>query len=280
MRIHQSHLAGASLAILSLAAPALAQTRAAPETVLVTASPLARTTDQFATIVDVVSQADILAQGGANLADVLKTVPGLSSTGFAGGASRPVIRGMDATRVKVLENGLSSSDVSDIGPDHGVPIDPMITQRLEVVRGAATLRYGSQAIGGVINAINNRVPLTLPDAATAQGNISYDSVSDGAQGGLMGDGAVGNFAFHGDVFLRRQGDYDTPLGVQANSYAHGDGFSGGTSYFFGDASRVGGAVVHYDANYGIPSDTTHILMRQTKFLTDDSFELGWGRSRR
>src|SRR4029078_1437115 len=75
------------------------------------------------------------------------------------GASRPIIRGMDAQRVKLAENGLSSSDVSDVGPDHGVAIDPLAAQRIEVVRGAATLRYGSQAIGGVVNVINNRIPL-------------------------------------------------------------------------------------------------------------------------
>ncbi len=277
MLIKKSLLAGAALAAI-LAGPAAAQPgKPGPETITVTASPLARPADQFATIIDTVSADEIISQGGSNLADSLKAVPGISSTGFAGGASRPVIRGMDATRVKVLENSLSSSDVSDIGPDHGVPIDPMITQRIEVLRGAATLRYGSQAIGGVINAINNRVPLTLPQQWSADGNASYDSVSDGWQGGAMADGAAGNFAFHGDVFLRRQGDYDTPLGTQVNSYSHGDGFSGGTSYFFGDGgSRAGAAVVHYDANYGIPSDTTHIVMRQTKFLTDDSFKIGAG----
>ncbi len=270
-------LAGSALASLVLAASALAQTAARPvETVVVTASPIAQNADAFSTIVDVVDRDQILAQGGSNLADALKDVPGVAGTSFAAGASRPVIRGMDATRVRVLEDGVSSSDVSDIGPDHGVPIDPMITQRIEVVRGAATLRYGSQAIGGVINAINNRVPLTLPDQPVAvEANAGYDSVSDGGEGGVMVDGAAGQFAFHGDAFIRRDSDYDTPLGTQVNSYSHGDGFSGGGSYFFGD-SRVGAAVVHYDANYGIPSDTTHIVMQQTKFLTDDSFAIGAG----
>ena len=75
---------------------------------------------------------------------------GLSVAGMAIGASRPIIRGMDASRVRVLEDGTSSSDASDIGPDHGVPIDPLSARSIEVVRGAATLRYGSQAIGGVI----------------------------------------------------------------------------------------------------------------------------------
>lgn len=246
------------------------------ESVIVTASPFAQDADQISTIVDVVDRGEILAQGGSNLADALKDVPGVAGTGFAAGASRPVIRGMDATRVKVLEDGISSSDVSDIGPDHGVPIDPMITQKIEVVRGAGTLRYGSQAIGGVINAINNRVPLVLPDKDfSAEGNASYDSTSEGTQEGAMFDGASGNFAFHGDGFIRRASDYDTPLGTQVNSYSHTSGLSGGGSYFFGD-SRVGAAAVIYNANYGIPSDTTHIVMQQTKVMTDDSFAIGLG----
>lgn len=269
-------LAGSALATLFLAMPAMAQTTARNvESVVVTASPIAESASEMSTIVDVVDRGEILAQGGSNLADALKDVPGVAGTGFAAGASRPVIRGMDATRVKVLEDGIGSSDVSDIGPDHGVPIDPMITQRIEVVRGAAALRYGSEAIGGVVNAINNRVPLSLPDGFSAEGNASYDGVSDGTQEGVMADAGAGHFAFHGDAFIRRASDYDTPLGTQVNSYSHTDGFSGGTSYFFGD-SRVGAAVVHYDANYGIPSDTTHIVMQQTKVISDDSLAIGWG----
>ena len=77
--------------------------------------------------------------GGSNLADALSNIPGVSGTGFAAGSSRPIIRGMDANRVRVLENGTSSSDASDIGPDHGVPIDPLSARSIEVVRGAAHL---------------------------------------------------------------------------------------------------------------------------------------------
>lgn len=277
MSMQSRFLAGSALACLLVSNPALAQVLARNnvETVVVTAAPFAKSADQFATIVDVVDRNQIVNQGGASLADSLRNVPGVASTGFAAGASRPVIRGMDATRVKVLENGLSSSDVSDIGPDHGVPIDPMVTQRLEVVRGAATLRYGSGAIGGVVNAIDNRVPMALSDGFHEEGNASFDSVADGGQAGVMLDGSAGQFAFHADGFIRRDSDYDTPLGTQINSYSHQQALSGGASYFFGD-SRVGASVTHYDANYGIPSDDTHIVMRQTKYTTDNSLAIGAG----
>lgn len=277
--MYRNVLMGAAALTLFPFAPSVwaADSASGIETVTVTASPLGQSPDTFATIVDSVDRDQILEQGGANLADSLKDIPGVSSTGFAAGASRPVIRGMDANRVRVLEDGLSSSDVSDIGPDHGVPIDPLATQRIEVVRGAATLRYGSQAIGGVVNAINNRIPLTLPDEPL-NGEIagSYGSNADTEQTSAMFDGAAGQFAFHVDGFRRRAGDYGIPGGTQFNSFSREDGISAGSSYFFGNGNRIGGAVVYYDATYGIPSDTTYIDMKQTKYMTDSSFNVGTG----
>jgi iron complex outermembrane receptor protein len=270
-------LSGSALAALTaMSAPALADATTPLETVVVTASPIVGDVDRFATIVGVVDRDQILQSGGANLADALASVPGVSGSGFAAGASRPIIRGMDASRVSVLEDGTSSADVSDIGPDHGVPIDPLSAQRIEVVRGAATLRYGSQAIGGVVNAINNRVPMTLGDKPSAEVSSSYSSVADTGQLSALGDASSGNFAFHADGFYRHGDNYDTPLGTQANSFFRGDGGSLGSSYFFGDGSHVGAAIIHYDAKYGIPSDTTYINMRQTKVITLDTLELNSG----
>src|SRR3569833_1674215 len=257
------------------AGPAFSQSHSS-ETIVVTASPLTGHGDSLASISSRVDATDILRSGGSTLADALADIPGVSASGFSAGSGRPIIRGMDASRVRVLEDGTSSSDASDIGPDHGVPIDPLSARSIEVVRGAATLRYGSQAIGGVVNAINNRVPTSL--SLTPSGEISggYDSVSDAGQVALLGDASLGNFAFHADAFYHKTQDYDTPLGVQANSFFRGDGVSLGSSYFFGDKSRIGGAVIHYDSNYGVPSDTTYIDMRQTKYLLGSSLALDSG----
>lgn len=266
-------------------AMALAQTAAQQaqpqeaETIIVTASPVAGAPDRFATIVTQVKRSDIIQSGGANLADALRDVPGVANTSFAAGASRPVIRGMDAFRVKVLENGINASDVSEVGPDHGVPIDPLSAREIEVVRGAATLRWGSQAIGGVVNAINNRVPLTL-QAQPLSGEVTggYDTNGKTGQGSGLLDARAGQFAFHADGFARHASDYDTPDGTQFNSFFRGDGYSAGGSYFFGDdnQSRAGVAYIHYDARYGIPSDTTFIKMRQDKVLSDNSFHVSDG----
>ena len=277
MRTHL--LLGAAVAALIPAAVAAQQVPAkAPDNrndIVVTASPFATFVDNSPTIVAKIDRDTILTTGGASIADSLAAVPGISATDFASGASRPIIRGQDATRVRILEDGTSSSDVSDIGPDHGIPIDPLAAQSIEVVRGPATLRYGSQAIGGVVNILNNRVPTGLPDKPLkVELNGSYGTVNDAGEVSGLADAALGsNFALHADGFYRHTGDYDTPLGTQQNSYFHGEGGSVGGAYVAGD-THLNLAYTRYDANYGIPSDTTHIVMRQNKLLTRDAIDLG------
>jgi iron complex outermembrane recepter protein len=145
------------------------------------------------------------------------------------------------------------------------------------VRGAGTLRYGSQAIGGVVQVLNNRVPTALPtQSISTELNGSYDTVANTWQGSGLADVALGNFALHADGFYRDAGDYDTPLGKQANSFFRGHGESVGGSYFFGGDSRIGAAITQYNAKYGIPSDDTYIDMKQTKVMTRSSFGLGNG----
>jgi len=103
--------------------------------IVVTATPFRHTQDETPSIPAKVDTQQIRQAGGASIADALKDVPGVSASGFAQGASRPIIRGMDSNRVRLLEDGTSISDVSDIGPDHGTPIDPLSARSIEVVRG-------------------------------------------------------------------------------------------------------------------------------------------------
>lgn len=292
----KNHLVGVSLFALAAAPSAWAQTttpatatdpqatpaaapgstQGTPGDVIVTANPFGAETP---TIVAKVNRRAILETGGASIADALAGVPGISATGFAPGASRPIIRGQDFARVRILDNGTSSADVSDVGPDHGIPIDPLSAQSIEVVRGAATLRYGSQAIGGVVNIINNRVPTTLPTKAlTGEITGAFDSVSRTGEGAILMDGRAGNIAAHADGFYRDAGNYDIPGGQQPNSFFRGYGENAGATVFFGadKDSRVGAAIEQYNAKYGVPSDTTYIDMRQTKVLTRSSFALGQG----
>ena len=278
MRLRSMLLTASSAGIL-LACASTAQAQDLGHSVsevVITASPLSGDPDRFATIVEQVSRDQVLSNGGASIADALRNTPGVAGTGFAAGASRPVIRGMDAQRVKLAENGLSSSDVSDVGPDHGVPIDPLAAQDIEVVRGAATLRYGSQAIGGVVNIINNRIPMKPIDGIEGEASTAYSSAAKTGEGTLSLDAGQGPFAVHLDGFGRRASNYDTPDGQQPNSYFRGNGYSGGASYFFGDDSRVGASGTHYEARYGIPSDDTFIRMKQDKGAFGSSFKLDQG----
>jgi iron complex outermembrane receptor protein len=119
-------------------------------------------TDQFATVT-VVPNDEIRRQGGATLGDLLFSKPGITGSSFAPGASsRPIIRGLDVNRVGIVENGVGGGGASDLGEDHFVPIDPLTTNQIEVIRGPAGLRYGSTSIGGVVSATNNRIPDALP----------------------------------------------------------------------------------------------------------------------
>src|SRR5207302_116418 len=106
-------------------------------------------TDQFATVT-VVPNEEIRREGGATLGDLLFSKPGITGSSFAPGASsRPIIRGLDVNRVGILENGVGGGGVSALGEDPFVPSNPLMTNPSEVIRGPATLRYGSQSRGGV-----------------------------------------------------------------------------------------------------------------------------------
>ena len=121
-------------------------------------------TDQFATVT-VVPNEEIRRQGTAQLGDLLFSKPGITGSTFApGAASRPIIRGLDVNRVGIVENGNNAGGASDLGEDHFVPIDPLATNQVEVIRGPAAMRYGSTSIGGVVSATNNRIPDALPPA--------------------------------------------------------------------------------------------------------------------
>lgn len=231
--------------------------------IVVTATPFSSDPNKLATLVGQVDREQILRSGGANLADALEGVPGVTGTGFAAGASRPIIRGFDATRVKVLENGVGSFDVADVGPDHGVPIDPLSTQEIEVVRGAATLRFGSQAIGGVVNAINNRVPLDTREGWNGEASATYGTGANTVQGAALIEGRSGGLALHADGFARDTDDYRIPGGTQSNSFFEGNGVSFGAAAL-GDSLKAGAAVVRYASKYGIPAEDNFIDMTQTK----------------
>lgn len=268
-------------------------------------------TDQFATVT-VVPNEEIRRSGGATLGDLLFSKPGITGSSFAPGASsRPIIRGLDVNRVGIVENGTGAGGASDLGEDHFVPIDPLTTNQVEVVRGPAALRYGSTSIGGVVSATNNRIPDAMPTCPAApfksyglpvkapladvpsqacvnvETRTAVSSVDRGVEGGILLDAGGNNVAVHADAYGRKAGDYSIPSypylfdqtrpvnGRQPNSSAQTDGGSIGASYFF-HGGFIGAAVTQNDALYHIPgidgSDhQTRIDARQTKFTAKGEY---------
>lgn len=215
---------------------------------------------------------EIQRSSAASLADLLSTLPGVSSSTFAPGASRPNIRGLDDYRVRVQENGIGSQDASDFSQDHAVPIDPLAADKVEVIRGPATLRYGSQAIGGVVSATNNRIPEKLvQDGFSARFKGGASSVDNGLDGAVSLDASGNNVAIHADAYGRRAGDYRIPGGVQANTRLHSEGQAVGGSYIF-DGGYIGTAIQHITSLYHIPGvidapQNLRIDIEQTKWTS-------------
>lgn len=237
------------------------------------AAPAAQT---FAPVTLVTQQAIQSGQQGA-LGDALFDKPGVTSSSFApGAASRPVIRGLDNARVRIQENGIGAHDVSEIGEDHAVMIDPLAAERIEVIRGPGTLRWGSQAIGGVVSVTNNRIP----DWATPYGvnttlRGGFSSVDRGNDGAVIVEGRGKNAAFHADAYGRHARDYSIPGGVQQNSQQKAHGGSVGGSLLF-EGGYFGAAIVHNTMTYGIPgldsaANNTRIEMKQTKVMSKGEF---------
>jgi iron complex outermembrane recepter protein len=257
-------------ALVSFTCPGFAaQAPAAPvEEVIITASPLISDPIDQSQSVAQIPNTELLRSGGFGLGDALRDVPGVTSSSFSPGAVRPVIRGFDATRVRVTENGIGSHDVSDISGDHGVPIDPLSATRIEVLRGPGTLRYGSQAIGGVVNAINNRIPLDVSEGTGVE--LFTGGASNGWErmGGGLVDYRGGNLALHVDGLLRGADDYETPQGTQPNTYAFGRGVALGGAYVDG-MSGAGASYNHFFSHYGIANEpggeVSHIDLTQNTY---------------
>lgn len=203
--------------------------------------------------VTIVPRDEIARRGPATLGAALADKPGVTGTSFApGAADRPIIRGLEGPRVRILENGLGVHDVSALGEDHGVPLNPLVADRIEVVRGPATLRYGSSAIGGVVNAENDRIPRFAPPGGfSAEALAGLSSVDRGRSIAANVLAGHGNVLFHADGFATKAGNYDTPDGRQANSASRAAGASVGVSAVT-DEGFLGVAYSHYDALYHVP----------------------------
>ncbi len=223
------------------------------EEIVVTASPLGRDEASTTTAINVISRNHLLTHGGSTLGEALASEPGISTSGFSAGSSRPVIRGQSGIRIKTTENGLGTADLAAISPDHGVPVNLLMAQRIEVLRGPSTLRYGGTAIGGVVNVLIDRVPSRVPPGALS-GEIlgAWGSAAERRDGAFLLDGALGRLGLHIDGAKWRSEDYEAPGAKVRNSQTDGSAFSGGLAWL-GDGFRLGVARSSFENEYGVPA---------------------------
>lgn len=238
--------------------------------VIITGNPLGSALLDMVRPADVLEGAKLGLRLESTLGETLAKEAGVSSSYFGPNASRPIIRGLDGERVRILQNGTGVLDASGSSPDHGVAVEPLTVERIEIVRGPATLLYGGSAIGGVVNAIDNRIPAFAPDkAVSGSAQLRLGGAADERAGVVKLDGGTEAFALHVDAFRRdtsdlripglawsarkRASDPTNPDGTARdrlpNSASTSDGMAVGGSALF-DRGYFGVSAAQYNSNYG------------------------------
>lgn len=259
--------------------------RAAAE-ILVTA-PVRQSETDVLQGTSILSGAELTRNLRPTIGETLARQPGVSATSFGPSASRPILRGFQGERIRVLTDGIGSIDVSNTSVDHAVIIDPLLAERIEVLRGPSALLFGSSAVGGVVNVIDTRIPRTVPENGyRVNGIATYGSAANERSGGAAGDVAVGqHLVLHADGSYLKSGnlrtggnilssqaraaalsqvglpqDTDEPIdfagsaalrgklpNTQSETWTAGVGAS-----IITDGGNLGVSYSHYDSLYGVP----------------------------
>ena len=223
------------------------------DAVVVSASGLARQSHEMTTPAEVLEGDELVLRREATLGETLESLPGVRSSSFGAGAARPVIRGLDGPRVKVLSDGVELLDASTISPDHAVTSEPLLAERIEVLKGPATLLYGGGAIGGVVNVIDRKVPTYVPEKGyEGELELRANSVANEGAGVFGITAGSGNFAVRAEGAKRQADEYEIPdsPSKQAGSYNDTDSFTLGASYI-GERGYLGLAYGEQNNRYGL-----------------------------
>ncbi|MDI1277044.1 TonB-dependent receptor [Methylobacter sp.] len=260
--------------------------------IVVISTGIKHSTAKSAKPVTVLTGDSLRMKTGTTIGDTLKNELGITSQSFGSGVGTPVIRGQSGPRVRVMQNSLGNNDVSSLSPDHANGVEPILVERIEVLRGPSTLLYGNGAIGGVVNVIDNRIPEQVPDKLIGgAGEQRYDSATNETSSAIKLEGGKSGVAYHVDGFYRDQGNthiggsaideeaaratdpglniVNNPNGLIDNSKARSRGGSVGVSKI-GDAGLIGVSINSLEKNYGIPPDGSGgapvtIDLTQTKY---------------
>ncbi|MDO9216344.1 MAG: TonB-dependent receptor plug domain-containing protein, partial [Lacisediminimonas sp.] len=199
---------------------------------------------------------------GSSLGETLGNEAGVATSGFGAAAARPIIRGLDGSRVKILQNGMSVMDVSTLSQDHAVGVSTSNSRQVEIVRGPRALLYGSGVIGGTVNVINDRIPTELPARPGGEAELRLGSVDSSSNGSVSVDGAAGKIGLHVDASALNAGDYripgyrirNDPASAQdrlPQTYSRQQSLGAGGAYI-GDWGHAGLSVTSLANHYGVP----------------------------
>lgn len=275
-------LAAASFSVLASAAVAqeAQSNRRAPEVqaLTVTADPLLRSHADVISNVAILAGDELVQRRQSTLGETLNGLPGVTSDPFGGGASRPVIRGQTAPRVRALSDGAALLDASEVSPDHAITGDPLLLEGVEILRGPSALIYGGGAIGGAVNLLDTKIPTRIPEAGlhgVAEGRLgTADNERSAVLGVTLGAGPL---AFRLEGVSRRTSDYDVPryrppahdhdeaageedhaapeaFDTLAGSFSKSRSFTAGVSWI-GDRGYLGAAYTEQTSDYGLPGHT-------------------------
>lgn len=282
------------------------------DTIIVTA-PYARNQADVLSGTSIISGAELTRVLRPTIGDTLASQPGVSATSFGPNASRPILRGFQGERVRVLTDGIGSIDASNTSVDHAVVINPLTADRIEVLRGPSALLFGSSAIGGVVNVVDSRIPLRMPEAPFhAEGIASYGSAAGERSVSSKVDVPVtSNIVVHADASYVKTRDLNTgnfilsrPLRAEAaasadpgirdlaqlrgalpNSAGRTWDVAAGAA-LINDRGNLGFSVSHYDSIYGVPvrysfdpaveAERVRLQLRQTRVDVRGEVETGGG----
>ena len=227
----------------------------------------------------------LLLRSKTTLGETLDGTPGVSSTYFGPNASRPVIRGLDGDRIRILNNGGATVDASGLSADHAVALDPLAIERIEVLRGPAALQYGGSAVGGVVNVIDNRIPREplFDSAGGVSGKVDIGFATGNAErgGALLLETGNDRYALHADAQARRTDDVYVPKALACtqggvttlaqrlcNSASETRGGALGGSLFF-DHGYLGASVSTFATQYGtVAEDEVKIDMKSSRYALE------------
>lgn len=255
-RLHPLTLA----VLLALPVHAHAADDTAPRTlapVSVSASPLARERDDLSTLATVLEDEQLVIRREGTLGDTLDGEPGIHSSSFGRGATRPVIRGLDGARVKVVSDGSEILDASTVSPDHVITVEPALADRIEVLRGPSALRYGGGAVGGVVNVIDRKIPTAVPERGVEGSMDVRGSTGTRETVGAFGVTAgSGNFAIRAEGVKRDANEYDVGRGWSGGKRVEGSDMHSETGTlglsWVGDRGYLGVAFTSIRSRYGLP----------------------------